>query len=101
MPSLLAILTEATCGFSCWHAKEEICHCSCGGKNHGCMKTGDREQPTRTARIDGKMYELVAVGTHNELYVPADKLANAFGFSAILPYGNSLAHYTWRATDKK
>ena len=35
--SLLTELTEATCGFNCWLAKEHICRCSCGGKNHGIM----------------------------------------------------------------
>ena len=62
MSPIMAFLTEATCGEACWHAREEVCRCSCGGKNHGCMKTADGVRPTRTAKIDGHRYELVAVG---------------------------------------
>lgn len=55
-----AILTGSTCGDACWHAREEVCRCSCGGKNHGILNHGG-ERPKRTARIDGNLYELVAV----------------------------------------
>lgn len=55
-------LTGSTCGEACWHAREEICRCSCGGKNHGCLKSGNGEHPERTAKIDGKRYKLAAVG---------------------------------------
>jgi len=56
-----ALITEQTCGDACWHAKDEICHCSCGGRNHGCMRTKDGEQPQRTRKIKGSMYQLVTI----------------------------------------
>jgi hypothetical protein len=55
------LITEQTCGDACWHAKEDVCHCSCGGKNHGCLRTEDGEQPTRTRKIKNNMYQLVVV----------------------------------------
>ncbi len=57
-----AILTEQTCGEACWHAREDVCRCSCGGKNHGCLRSADGERPVRTCRIDGVRYELRGVG---------------------------------------
>lgn len=61
---LIAYLTEQTCGESCWHAREDICRCSCDGKNHGCLRDegGTGTRPTRTSTIDGYKYELRAVG---------------------------------------
>ena len=54
------ILTGSTCGDACWHAREDICRCSCGGKNHGILTVGGT-QPVRNSKIDGNFYELVAV----------------------------------------
>jgi len=55
-----AVMTGSTCGDACWHAREEICRCSCGGKNHGILNNGG-ERPKRTCKIDGKFYELVGI----------------------------------------
>jgi hypothetical protein len=63
--TLIAYLTEQTCGESCWHAKEDICRCSCGGKNHGCLRDENGNSPVRTSKIDGYRYELQAVGYHD------------------------------------
>jgi hypothetical protein len=30
-----ATLSTAPCTVSCWNAEEDVCRCSCGGKNHG------------------------------------------------------------------
>lgn len=57
---LNAVITGSTCGFACWQAHEEVCHCSCGGANHGILRMGGN-QPKRTAKIDGNFYELVAI----------------------------------------
>lgn len=57
---LMAVLTGSTCGDACWHAREEICRCSCGGINHGILNAGGN-RPKRTCRIAGEFYELVAV----------------------------------------
>lgn len=64
----LSILTDATCGDACWHAREEICRCSCGGRNHGCLRGEGGGQPARTARIDGHVFTLRAVGSYSDLY---------------------------------
>ena len=64
-------LSGQTCGEACWHAREDICRCSCGGANHGCLRDGDGERPVRTCRMDGYRRELVAVGT----YVECDDIA--------------------------
>jgi hypothetical protein len=64
MTELQIVLTETTCGVTCWTAKEDVCRCSCGGKNHGCSLTPDGVKPDRTAKIDGFRYILKAVGRH-------------------------------------
>ena len=60
--SYTSFLTEATCGDACWKARENVCRCSCGGANHGIMKSASGTQPVRTRKIGGRFYELVAVG---------------------------------------
>lgn len=59
---LWAVVTSQTCGEACWHAREDVCRCSCGGKNHGCLKTTGGEQPVRQCKIAGHFYRLAAVG---------------------------------------
>ncbi len=59
---MLAILTASTCGEACWHAREELCRCSCGGANHGCLKRADGIQPVRTCRVSGVRWKLAGVG---------------------------------------
>lgn len=71
--AIFAILTTQTCGESCWHAKEDVCRCSCGGRNHGCLNHGG-EKPERTAKIAGHMYRLLAVGHSRDLYAQASEI---------------------------
>ncbi len=71
----MAILTGTTCGEACWHAREEICRCSCGGKNHGCLRTQDGEQPVRTCKIDGERFELRGVGDVEREAIDLNKAA--------------------------
>lgn len=71
---MLATLTAQTCGDACWHAREDVCHCSCMGLNHGCLRTAGGEQPVRAARVMGDMHELVAVGTEGELMSQAHEV---------------------------
>jgi len=107
-PPFISILTSTTCGESCWHAKEEICRCSCGGKNHGCLKHGGENQPERTAKIDGERYKLVAVGLRENLIQAADEI-NGRQFKIVEPAqeitsadGSKWWHqyrYNWRETD--
>lgn len=67
----IAVLTSQTCGEPCWHAREEICRCSCGGRNHGCLLVPGGEAPERTAKIDGDRYTLIAVGLWKDLIAEA------------------------------
>jgi hypothetical protein len=71
---ILAILTAQTCGEACWHAAEDVCRCSCGGANHGCLRSADGIQPVRSSKINGQMHKLVAVGTEGELTGQANEL---------------------------
>lgn len=59
---LWGFITGSTCGDACWHAREEVCRCSCGGANHGILNKGG-ERPTRTCKIDGHFYELAGIVT--------------------------------------
>ena len=93
MNPLTAFLTEATCGEACWNAREEICRCSCGGKNHGCLRVTGSEQPVRSAKIDGYRYELVAVGKSG-LYAEAEKINRAAPPKSVGQYT-----FSWRDTD--
>lgn len=71
---LRAVLTSQTCGEPCWHATEEVCRCSCGGKNHGCLNTTGGQQPIRAAKIDGSRYKLAGVGMRGDLMVTAKEI---------------------------
>ena len=62
MSPLAAFLTDATCGEACWEAREDVCRCCCGGKNHGCMRSANGVRPIRNCKIDGVRRELKAVG---------------------------------------
>lgn len=74
MTPLQAFLTDATCGEGCWEARELICRCSCGGKNHGCMKSKSGNRPQRTAKIDGEAYKLVSIGAYGDILKQYDAL---------------------------
>lgn len=68
---LAAILTGHTCGEACWHARDEVCHCSCGGKNHGILRTKDGTRPERTCKKNGQFYTLAGVAPS---YIEAEKM---------------------------
>lgn len=61
------VLSEQTCGPSCWRAKEDLCHCSCEGRNHGCLKQeydadgNALPRPPRQMRKYGHMYQLHSI----------------------------------------
>ena len=51
-----------TCNERCWYAKEEVCVCSCGGRNHGIMlKSNGVHKPARSRSHHGRELELVAI----------------------------------------
>ena len=70
MSPLQAILTDATCGEACWEAREDLCRCSCGGKNHGCLRGVEGVRPVRHCKLQGYRYALHATGhdVHREAY---------------------------------
>ena len=76
-----AILTQATCAEACWHAREDVCRCSCGGANHGCLISPDGTQPERTRRIDGVRYKLQA--TDGDIEHAAQQLNGATGITYL------------------
>lgn len=105
---LLSVLTGATCGFACWEAREDVCRCSCGGKNHGVLRHAGAVQPQRTAKIDGIPYRLEAVGARAEVGAVADGVNRAFGYRSIerpIRYEGLDGvrwiqyRYTWKDTD--
>lgn len=79
MSLAMAILTGSTCGDACWHAREDICRCSCAGKNHGILTVGGT-QPVRNSKVQGEFFELVAVipgRMENECWHDAFERTNA------------------------
>lgn len=98
--SVVSIFSEITCGEACWHAKEEICKCSCGGKNHGILKTVDGIQPVRTCRITGNRYELVSVGNWADGYNEGMELLKPHNPRAVHKINSQLTYtYKWELTD--
>jgi hypothetical protein len=74
------ILTEHTCGEACWFAREEVCRCSCGGRNHGCLSDGGNgKQPQKMRKIDGYRYRLVEVGYYIPISNRARELTEELG----------------------
>lgn len=78
---IAAFLTEATCGEACWEAREDVCRCCCGGKNHGCMRTADGIRPTRNCKLDGIRRELAGVG--GDVFNVAKEMNKAAGVTFI------------------
>ena len=60
MQSLAVAITESTCGEACWAAREDVCRCSCVGRNHGVLR-GDGIRPDRTRKLNGYVYIVLAV----------------------------------------
>ena len=75
-----AIITGTTCGEACWHAHEDVCKCSCGGKNHGALRTPNGTQPVRTRQIDGETYQLAGIG--EGVFEEAQRINIASGITA-------------------
>jgi len=85
---MFSIHTDATCGTACWEAREEVCRCNCGGRNHGCLKSAVGKRPARTSKIDGERYELAAVGEYGELARDAMKRNEAAGITFVFAYSS-------------
>ena len=75
--------SDITCGEACWHAREEICRCSCGGKNHGVLRTANGVRPDRTCKIAGERYTFRAVGKYRDIIGHAAAINRAAGYRSI------------------
>lgn len=93
--AVAAILTETTCSEACWMAREDVCRCSCNGKNHGCLKTKNGVRPTRMSKINGVRYELKAVGLWRKVYTGVQTINRAAPKRRVGTY-----EYNWYMTDK-
>jgi hypothetical protein len=78
-----SILTESTCGEACWHAREKICRCSCGGKNHGILNDPSGRQPDRVAKIAGFPYVLKAIGEWDAIMEQAAEINRLAGYKSV------------------
>jgi hypothetical protein len=97
----LVSLTGSTCGEACWTAREDICRCSCGGRNHGIWREGQNGvRPPRTSKIDGFFYRLAGVGIR-DIHKQAREINNAAGYRSVVKVNEQLTyHYSWQDTDK-
>lgn len=80
---LMAVVTSQTCGEACWHAREEVCRCSCGGANHGCLTHADGKRPERTCKMGGHFYKLKAVGRRHDIHHEAIEINRAAGYASV------------------
>ena len=62
---LMAILTESTCADPCWYAREDVCRCSCGGRNHGVLLQDGAERPARTKKVGRYRFQLVGIAINH------------------------------------
>jgi hypothetical protein len=65
-----AVITHHLCNFACWEAREDVCRCECGGKNHGILKRDPgMVLPKRRSKINDHIYNLLAVMTDQAYYL--------------------------------
>lgn len=83
---MIALISGHTCGPACWEAREDICRCECGGKNHGCLRSPDGVQPVRRTKIQGDGYSLEAVGRFCDLEEKAIAMNEAAGVTYRYAY---------------
>jgi len=55
-------LIHGTCNIACWEAREDVCHCMCGGRNHGIMRHG-YDRPGRYCQRKGAAFKLEGIYT--------------------------------------
>lgn len=84
-----------TCGEACWNAKEHVCRCSCGGKNHGIWLKGGRAE--RTHKHNGHMYKLIAVDTDDNIHNLQKEKLEVYGIMRCYDYCNdgNYSHQTY------
>ena len=92
---ILSSWADITCGEACWHARDEVCRCSCNGRNHGCLNVAGAEKPTRTAKIDGERWTLAGVTDTREtsaLISRAREMNGAKGITFLFAH-SARTHY--------
>lgn len=57
------------CGPQCWEAKDDVCRCSCGGRNHGIRRNNAPgcEHLKRQLVYDGYIFELANVSEPHDM----------------------------------
>lgn len=100
MSIMLAVLTDRSCGEACWHAKEDVCRCECGGANHGILLKDGAEQPVRHSKIDGVAYELIAIGNYRTINSQFYDMVRTYPPKRTVQYieGKDF-HYYWESSD--
>lgn len=83
---MIAMISGHTCGPACWEAREDVCRCECGGKNHGCLRSANGIQPVRRTKIQGESYSLEAVGLFPDLEPQAISANEAAGVTFRYAY---------------
>lgn len=86
--------SEITCGETCWNAKHEDCHCSCGGANHGIWLKGGKPV-YRTCKHNGVMYRLLAAGKFEKLREIQIEELKKYGLMRCYTYANKYFHQTY------
>jgi len=100
MSIMLAVLTDRSCGEACWHAKEEVCRCECGGINHGILLKDGATQPSRHSKIDGKAYQLIAVGDYRTINGKFYDMVKEYPPKRTVEYIEGKPfHYYWESSD--
>lgn len=92
------VVTNTTCSFNCWEAVQDFCHCSCGGANHGILRSKDGVQPQKKCLIKGHRYVLQSVSNNwNLLADERDYWILLSGFADIfhLPNDDRRIHRRW------
>ena len=59
----ISIMGVGTCNLACWEAREDVCRCQCGGRNHGIVRHGEAS-PGRFCRRKGVDYRLESIHAH-------------------------------------
>lgn len=97
------------CGDNCWEAKDDLCRCACGGRNHGIRKKQPHcHQIKRSCIAFESVYELLEVeqpaNAENELLPTANELCRPIlldNKARTLNKDAGIFYYPRAATDKK
>lgn len=85
---MLNLIRHGTCNTACWEAREDVCRCMCGGRNHGITRHGG-ERPGRYCQRKGVAYTLEAITVGRSAYSEAERMVDSLRESQpkIAKYG--------------